>query len=64
MASLSKEMVFVYEAFLATQRKDGTVRSKIPKESDDYKVTLTDNEGSLGKIAEARKKLEDLFGNS
>ena len=63
MAALSKEMVFVYEAFLATGKKDSVSRptSKIP---DNYKVTLTDNEGSLGKIQEARKKLEDLFGNS
>ncbi|AIX14719.1 methylamine protein [Synechococcus phage ACG-2014d] len=63
MAALSKEMVFVYEAFLATGKKDTVSRptSNIP---DNYKVTLTDNEGSLGKIQEARKKLEDLFGNS
>lgn len=61
MASLSKEMVFVYESFLA-QSRGGTPR--VSRKHDKHRVNLTENEGSLGKIDAARKKLEDLFGNS
>ena len=61
MASLSKEMVFVYESFLA-QSRGGTPR--VSRKHDKHRVNLTENEGSLGKIDAARKKLEDLFGKS
>ena len=61
MASLSKEMVFVYESFLA-QSRGGTPR--VSRKHDKHRVHLTENEGSLGKIDAARKKLEDLFGKS
>lgn len=61
MASLSKEMVFVYESFLA-QSRGGAPR--VTRKHDKHRVNLTENEGSLGKIDAARKKLEDLFGNS
>ena len=61
MASLSKEMVFVYESFLE-QSRGGTPR--VSRKHDKHRVNLTENEGSLGKIDAARKKLEDLFGKS
>ena len=47
MASLSKEMVFVYESFLA-QSRGGTPR--VSRKHDRHRVNLTDNEGSLGKL--------------
>lgn len=61
IASLSKEMIFVYESFLATQKSDTDPKSAV---SDQFKVDMNEVEGSLGKIAEARKRLEDLFKDS
>ena len=60
IASLSKEMTFVYESYIATQ-KGGITPQKV---GDQYKVNMDDVDGSLGKIAEARKRLEDLFKDS
>lgn len=62
IASLSKEMIFVYESFLATQNSDGEHKQRAV--SDQFKVDMDQVEGSLGKIAEARKRLEDLFKDS
>ena len=60
IASLSREMIFVYESFLHSQRGDGE-KAKLKK---DHRVDVTAKEGMVGKISEARKKFEDLFKNS
>ncbi len=62
IASLSKEMIFVYESYLATQKGGNSPAKKTA--GDEYKVSMDQVEGSLGKIAEARKRLEDLFKDS
>tara|TARA_B100000945_G_C20191636_1_gene507156 strand:- start:261 stop:713 length:453 start_codon:yes stop_codon:yes gene_type:complete len=60
VASLSREMIFVYESFLHSQRGQGE-KDKLKKE---HRVDVTEKEGMVGKISEARKKFEDLFKNS
>jgi hypothetical protein len=66
IASLSKEMIFVYESYLATQKAGGNPGDEDTKQkvADQFKVDMGEVEGSLGKIAEARKRLEDLFKDS
>ena len=60
IASLSREMIFVYESYLHSQR-GGAEKEKIRK---DHQVEVTNKEGMIGKISDARKRFEDLYKKS
>ena len=60
IASLSREMIFVYESYLHSQRGSAD-KEKIRR---DHQVEVTEKEGRIGKISDARKRFEELYKKS